>query len=137
MALVAALTLVGAGIRVAVTHGLSAEEIRTGDQAHLSLDNLLTSLAHGGVKPPLLPVIEWCIVRLAGDGDFLVRLPALVAGALLIPVTAWLARELFENGRTHYELDKRFVRRDGSIVWTRFRAHVLRDEQVPVGRRIR
>jgi 4-amino-4-deoxy-L-arabinose transferase-like glycosyltransferase len=97
MALVAALTLVGAGIRVAVTHGLSAEEIRTGNQAHLPLDNLLTGLAHGGVKPPLLPVIEWCIVRLAGDGDFLVRLPALVAGALLIPVTAWLAGELFDR----------------------------------------
>lgn len=97
MVLVTALTLVGAGIRVAATHGLSAEEIRNGDQAHQSLDNLLTGLAHGGVKPPLLPVIEWCIVRLAGDGDLLVRLPALVAGVLLIPVTAWLADELFDR----------------------------------------
>ncbi|HEX6714065.1 MAG TPA: PAS domain S-box protein [Thermoleophilaceae bacterium] len=40
-----------------------------------------------------------------------------------------LARELFENERTEYELDKRFICADGSTVWTRFRAHVLRDER--------
>ncbi|MEA2493371.1 MAG: hypothetical protein QOJ29_1282, partial [Thermoleophilaceae bacterium] len=39
-----------------------------------------------------------------------------------------LASALFEHERTEYELDKRFVRGDGSIVWARFRAHVLRDE---------
>jgi hypothetical protein len=97
MALVVALTLIGAGIRVAETRDLSAEEIRIVGETHLSLDRLLTSLAHGGVKPPLLPVIEWCIVRLVGDGDFAVRFPSLVAGVLLIPVTAWLASELFDR----------------------------------------
>jgi PAS domain S-box-containing protein len=40
-----------------------------------------------------------------------------------------LARELFENERSEYTLDKRFIRADGSTVWTRFRAHVLRDER--------
>jgi PAS domain S-box-containing protein len=40
-----------------------------------------------------------------------------------------LAHELFENERQEYELDKRFIRADGSIVWARFRAHVLRDER--------
>jgi PAS domain S-box-containing protein len=40
-----------------------------------------------------------------------------------------LAHELFENERSEYELDKRFIRADGSIVWARFRAHVLRDER--------
>lgn len=40
-----------------------------------------------------------------------------------------LARELFENERPEYELDKRFIRADGTTVWTRFRAHVLRDER--------
>jgi hypothetical protein len=97
VALVAALTLISAGICVAQTRDLSAEEIRTVGESHLSLDGLLTSLAHGGVKPPLLPVLEWCIVRLAGDGDFAVRFPSLVAGVLLIPVTAWLASELFDR----------------------------------------
>jgi PAS domain S-box-containing protein len=40
-----------------------------------------------------------------------------------------LAHELFENERCEYELDKRFIRADGSIVWARFRAHVLRDDR--------
>jgi PAS domain S-box-containing protein len=40
-----------------------------------------------------------------------------------------LAKELFENERPEYELDKRFIRADGSTVWTRFRAHVLRDDR--------
>ena len=92
-----ALTLVGAGISATQTRGLSAEEITLVNQAHLSLDGLLTNLAHGGVKPPLLPVIEWCIVRVAGDGDFWIRFPSLVAGVALIPVTAWLASELFDR----------------------------------------
>src|SRR3954451_7195397 len=95
--LVTTLTLIGAGICVAETRDLSAEEIRVVNQTHLSLDGLLTSLAHGGVKPPLDPVIEWCMVRLAGDGDFAVRFPSLVAGVLLIGVTAWLASELFDR----------------------------------------
>ena len=40
-----------------------------------------------------------------------------------------LAHALFENERSEYELDKRFIRADGSIVWARFRVHVLRDER--------
>ena len=40
-----------------------------------------------------------------------------------------LANELFENERSEYELDKRFKRADGTFVWVRFRAHVLRDDR--------
>jgi PAS domain S-box-containing protein len=40
-----------------------------------------------------------------------------------------LAHELFENERAEYEIDKRFLRADGSAVWARFRAHVLRDDR--------
>jgi PAS domain S-box-containing protein len=40
-----------------------------------------------------------------------------------------LAAQLFESQIAEYELDKRFLRADGSIVWARFRAHVLRDER--------
>lgn len=39
-----------------------------------------------------------------------------------------LATALFEHRRDEYELDKRFVRADGSVIWARFRAHVLRDQ---------
>ena len=40
-----------------------------------------------------------------------------------------LTQELFENERSEYSLDKRFIRADGSVVWARFRAHVLRDDR--------
>jgi Dolichyl-phosphate-mannose-protein mannosyltransferase len=96
-ALVGALTLVGAAIRIATTHGLSVEEISNLDQANRSLGNLLAHVVHRGVAPPLQPVLEWCTVRLLGDGDFAIRFPSLVAGVLLIPVTAWLAGELFDR----------------------------------------
>lgn len=92
---VLALMVAGTGIRVAAARDLSAEEIRTVDQAHLSFGDLLSSLSHRGVKPPLLPALDWLTVRVAGSGDFWIRFPSLVAGVALIPVTAWLASELF------------------------------------------
>jgi PAS domain S-box-containing protein len=46
-----------------------------------------------------------------------------------VPVESALAHDLFEGQRPAYELDKRFERADGQVVWARFRAHVLRDER--------
>ena len=40
-----------------------------------------------------------------------------------------LAAALFEHERDGYEIDKRFIRADGTTVWARFRAHVLRDDR--------
>jgi hypothetical protein len=114
-ALVGALTLVGSGIRLGVTHGLSVEEIRNVDQAHRSLGSLLEHLVHRGVAPPLQPVLDWFTVRLLGDGDFAVRFPSLVAGVLLIPVTAWLASELFD--RTTAVVAALFVAVAPILVW--------------------
>jgi Dolichyl-phosphate-mannose-protein mannosyltransferase len=114
-ALVGALTLVGAGIRIADTHGLSVEEIRNLDEAHRSLGSLLAHLVHRGVAPPLQPVLDWLTVRLLGDGDFAIRFPSLVAGVLLIPAGAWLARELFD--RTTAVVAALFVAAAPILVW--------------------
>ncbi|MEA2154587.1 MAG: hypothetical protein QOE11_727, partial [Solirubrobacteraceae bacterium] len=46
-----------------------------------------------------------------------------------VPAESALAHDLFEGLRPEYALDKRFERADGEVVWTRFRAHVLRDER--------
>ncbi len=97
LALVALATLAGAVARLLMTHGLSLEEITLVDQAHLTFGGLITRLARHGVHPPLVPVLEWCIVRTLGDGELAVRLPALVAGIALVPAVAWLARELFDR----------------------------------------
>jgi hypothetical protein len=96
-ALVAGLAVVGALIRVATPHGLSVEEIRTANLAHLSLGRLIAHLAHGGTQPPLYPALESELTRLLGTGDFVLRLPALVAGVALIAAAAWLADELFDR----------------------------------------
>ncbi len=97
IALVSAASVLGAALRITVGRGLSLDEIVTVDDAHLSLGRLITRLAHGGVHPPLHPVLEWCILRLIGDGNLAVRLPSLVAGVALIPAVAWLAAELFDR----------------------------------------
>src|SRR4051794_11853248 len=96
-ALIGALTLLGAAIRLIATRGLSLDEIRTVDQAHLPLSGLITRLAHGGTYPPLNPILEWCAVHLIGNQNVAVRLPALLAGIALIPAVAWLASELYER----------------------------------------
>jgi cellulose synthase (UDP-forming) len=97
LVLVTIATLIGAAIRLAVTRGLSLDEIRTAELARLSFGGLITRLAHAGVQPPLHPVLEWLVVRLAGDGDFALRIPSLLAGVALIPVAAWLAEDLFDR----------------------------------------
>jgi mannosyltransferase len=95
--LVALATCVGAAIRLVVDRGLSLDEVRTAELAHLSLGGLITRLAHAGVQPPLHPVLAWLVVRLAGPGDFALRIPSLLAGIALIPVVAWLAGDLFDR----------------------------------------
>jgi hypothetical protein len=97
IALVSLATLLGAAVRIAVTHGLSLEEIKTVDQARRSLPSLISHLVHGGVHPPLHLLLVWGMLHLLGAGDFSVRLPSLLAGVLLIPVVAALGNELFDR----------------------------------------
>jgi Dolichyl-phosphate-mannose-protein mannosyltransferase len=96
-AFVAVATLAGAVIRLAVTRGLSLDEVHTADLTHLSFGGLITHLAHAGVQPPLHPVLVWLAARVFGGDDYVLRLPSLAAGVALIPVIAWLAGELFDR----------------------------------------
>ena len=89
--------LLGTAIRLLVNRDLSVEEVRTANLAHLPFGALIRQLSSTGVQPPLHPVLAWLTVRLVGEGDFALRLPALVAGVALIPVTAWLGAELFDR----------------------------------------
>lgn len=94
---VVVLTAVGAAIRLAVTRGLSVDEVRGVDQVRVSFGQLITRLHHQGTQPPLHPVLMWLVIHLFGDGNAVVRLPSLVAGIALIPAVAWLASELFDR----------------------------------------
>jgi uncharacterized membrane protein len=95
--LVVLLTLLGAAIRLDVTRGLSVDEILAADQAQRSLGGLIRGLAHGGVLPPLDPLLEWVMAHTLGSGDFSLRLPSLVAGAALVPAVAAVAAELLDR----------------------------------------
>ena len=90
-------TLAGAAIRLVINRDLSLGEVKTADLAHLSFGGLIDHLAKAGVQPPLHPVLAWLLVRIGGGSDFVLRLPALVAGIALIPVAAWLGAELFDR----------------------------------------
>jgi uncharacterized membrane protein len=97
VAVVAAATAAGAAIRLAITHGLSLDELENIESAHSSFGGLISHLAHGGVQAPLHPVLLWCSLRLFGDNALAARLPSEVAGILLIPVVAWLAAEIYDR----------------------------------------
>jgi mannosyltransferase len=97
IALVGVLTAIGAVVRLAITRGLSVDELTAVAQARLPLGTLIDRLGNSGGHPPLHPVLQWCAVRLIGDSDFAVRLPSLVAGVALIPVVALLAAEVFDR----------------------------------------
>jgi Dolichyl-phosphate-mannose-protein mannosyltransferase len=94
---VVVLTAVGAAVRLAVTRGLSVDEVRDVDQARVSFGHLITRLHHQGTQPPLHPVLMWLMIHLFGDGNAAVRLPSIVAGITLIPAVAWLASELYDR----------------------------------------
>lgn len=87
---------VGTALRLAVNRGLSVDEIRNAVQARVAFGSLISQFTHG-LHPPLHPLLEWCAVHLLGDNAFAVRLPSLIAGIALIPVTAWMAGELFDR----------------------------------------
>lgn len=90
-------TIAAVAIRLAVTRGLSLDEIRTAELARLPFGQLISHLARAGVQPPLHPVLTWCMVHVFGDSDASLRVPSLIAGAALIPAMAWLAAEVFER----------------------------------------
>ena len=97
LAAVGLLTIAGAAIRLATTRGLSLDEMTAADQAHLSFGALIARLADASGYPPLHPVLEWITLREIGGSDLALRLPSLIAGVALIPVIAWLAREVFDR----------------------------------------
>lgn len=93
----AGLMLAGLALRLAVPRGIWLDEAITIHQAHLSLHDLLRNLYYGDRQPPLYHLALWLTIRAFGDGEFAVRLPSLIAGALVIPVLYELGRELYDR----------------------------------------
>jgi hypothetical protein len=91
------LVLTALGIRAFIPRGLWLDEAISVEQAHLGLPALIQNLAGTDYQPPLHHVVLWVVMRLAGDDDLAVRVPSIAAGILLVPVTYWLAAELFDR----------------------------------------
>ncbi|MEX2539464.1 MAG: glycosyltransferase family 39 protein [Actinomycetota bacterium] len=92
---VAMLTLAALALRVAATRSVWLDEAIAVSQARLGLRDMLESLRYGDVHPPLHSAVLWVTVRVFGTSELAVRLPSIVAGALLIPVLYALGRELY------------------------------------------
>jgi uncharacterized membrane protein len=95
--LVALLMLVALAIRLAIPRGIWLDEAISIRQAHLSLPDLIQDLAHTDRHPPLHHVVLWVVQRMAGDGDFAMRVPSIVAGVALVAVVYRLGAELFDR----------------------------------------
>ncbi len=97
LAAVAVLTAVAAAVRLAIPRGLWLDEAISVHQANLSLGAMLDEIQFTDRHPPLHHLVLWATVRLFGDGELAVRLPALVAGVALVPVLYALASELYDR----------------------------------------
>ena len=95
--ILAALTLAGLGLRLAVTRGIWLDEAISIHQAHLSLHDMFRNLYYGDRHPPLHHLALWLTVRAFGDSEFAVRIPSLIAGTLVIPALYELGRELYDR----------------------------------------
>ncbi len=70
---------------------LSSQEIYTWDFSHQSLPFIWHRLSHIETNPPFYYLMMKAVV-LAGDSEFLLRLPSVIAGALAIPLVYVLGR---------------------------------------------
>jgi len=94
-AVVAALTLAALAVRLLAMRGLWVDEAISVHQARMPLMAMLRDLRDTDVHPPLHHLLLWITVRVVGTGEIAVRIPSLIAGALLVPAVHGLARELY------------------------------------------
>ncbi|HEU4979168.1 MAG TPA: glycosyltransferase family 39 protein, partial [Solirubrobacteraceae bacterium] len=96
-AAVAALTVGGLVLRVAASRGLWLDEATEVSQARMPYGAMLHRLETTDVHPPLHHSVLWLFIRIFGDGELAVRLPSLIAGALLVPVLYRAGTELYDR----------------------------------------
>jgi uncharacterized membrane protein len=93
----AGVTLAGLALRLAIPRGIWLDEAISIHQANLSFHDMFENLQFADRHPPLHHIVLWLTVRAFGDGELAVRLPALIAGTLVIPALYLLGRELYDR----------------------------------------
>lgn len=112
---VAVLTAAAVAIRLISVRGLWVDEAITVSQAAMPFGEMLDELRATDVHPPLHHAVVWAMVRLLGNAEWVVRLPSVAAGALLVPAAYALGRELY--GRRTGLVAALFVTVAPFLVW--------------------
>jgi hypothetical protein len=95
--LLAAMTLVGLGLRLAASRSLWLDEATTWFEAELPFGRMLEVLRTTDVHPPLYFSVLWGTVRTLGDGQLALRLPSVLEGTALIPMLFVAGRALYDR----------------------------------------
>jgi hypothetical protein len=94
---VAALTLLGLGLRLAIFRGIWLDEAISIHQAQLPFGEMLHQLRFTDRLPPLHDAVLWAVVHTFGSGQLAVRAPSIAAGVLLVPALFGAGRELYDR----------------------------------------
>jgi hypothetical protein len=97
VAVVAALTVTGFGLRLLSSRGIWLDEATSIWQAQMPLSQLLETLRTTDVHPPLHHLVLWATVRVLGTGELAVRMPSLLAATALIPLLYAAGRDIYDR----------------------------------------
>jgi uncharacterized membrane protein len=91
------LSVSGLAVRLIVPRGLWLDEATSVDQARMSFAGMISNLRTTDVHPPLYFSVLWVSVRWLGSGELAVRLPSIIAGALVVPMLYALGKEAYDR----------------------------------------
>ncbi len=91
------LSMSGLVVRLIVPRGLWLDEATSVDQARMSFGGMIANLRTTDVHPPLYFSVLWVSVRWLGSGELAVRLPSIIAGALVVPMLYALGKEAYDR----------------------------------------
>ena len=91
------ITVTGLVVRLIVPRGLWLDEATSVDQARMSFAGMISNLRTTDVHPPLYFSVLWATVHVFGSGEMAVRLPSIIAGALVVPMLYLLGKEAYDQ----------------------------------------
>nr|MDA8391262.1 glycosyltransferase family 39 protein [Actinomycetota bacterium] len=95
---VLACTAVGLTVRLITFRGIWLDEATSIRQARMHFAGMIGNLYQTDVHPPLYFALLWTTVRVFHSySEFVLRVPSVVCGTAIIPVTYFAARDLFDR----------------------------------------
>lgn len=94
---VALAAVVGLAVRLIVWRGLWLDEATSVHQVHMTFSGMLSNLRDTDVHPPLYFAVLWATVRVIGYGSMAIRVPSIIAGALIVPAVYVAGRDLWDR----------------------------------------